>query len=57
MEIMNLMEVKNFTGWSSSTIYRHSKAGIFPKSRQKIRGGKNYWLKSEVEAAMLQQVA
>jgi predicted DNA-binding transcriptional regulator AlpA len=53
--LMRMVEVEEMVGLSAATIYRHIKAGRFPKPLK--MGFVSLWVRAEVETWILQQVA
>lgn len=47
--LLNSEQLKEICPFGRSTIWRWEKAGIFPKRRQILPGGRVGWLASEVE--------
>ena len=56
IEFIRLLEVKRLTGLSTSTIYRMSASGTFPK-QVKLGAKAVAWIKSEVQRWSREQIA
>jgi len=46
--LVRIHEVKRLTGWSTATIYRKEKAGLFPR-RRRLGPNSTRWLMSELQ--------